>query len=398
MNFQRTIRNLGPSLITAALIFGPGSLTVTTKLGAGFQYHLLWVIVVSVLFMIAYTRLSAELGLTLNESLIQEIRQRYGKWIAMLLGVGIFCISASFQAGNSIGAGISLTELVGSRAPLWIVVISVLAMVLLFYQSFYKILEKIMIVMVLIMLLCFLVTLIISAPNLVAILQGLVPRVPSGSEILGIALVASSFSIVGAFYQSSLVKEKGWKLTDLPLAQSEAVVGILTLGFLSALVMICAATVLYQSGIEVNTATDLGRALEPLFGTFSSKVFMVGFLAASFSSLLGNATIGGALLADSFSLGQRLTDQKVRWMIILVIIFGAAVSMIFGALPLQLIVFAQAVTILLAPAAAWFILMTGYHQGLISWSQNKIQITLLWAGFFALISLAIYNFNHLFLT
>ena len=47
------IQQLGPGLITAALIFGPGSLTVGTKLGAGFGYKLLWVIPILIVLMVA---------------------------------------------------------------------------------------------------------------------------------------------------------------------------------------------------------------------------------------------------------------------------------------------------------------------------------------------------------
>ncbi len=53
----KRIQQLGLGLITAALIFGPGSLTVGTKLGAGFGHKLLWVIffalaVISLLFFV----------------------------------------------------------------------------------------------------------------------------------------------------------------------------------------------------------------------------------------------------------------------------------------------------------------------------------------------------------
>ena len=396
MKLRKLVQGLGPSLITAALIFGPGSLTVNTKLGASFEFQLLWVIVVSVVFMVTYTQLSAKIGLHLKGSLTQEIISTYGKTAGVLLGLGIFCISASFQAGNSIGAGISLAELTRTSAPIWIILVSLIAIALLFFQAFYQILERIMIVMVLIMLLCFLITLLLSTPNLKVILWGLMPSIPQGSEILGIALVASSFSIVGAFYQSSLVREKGWTIKDLPMAKQESMIGIITLGFLSSLVMICAGSVLYRSGLEVSTAADLGKALEPLFGRFSSVAFMIGFLAASFSSLLGNATIGGALLADSFSLGQSLSNKKVRYMIILIIIMGSAIAITFGSLPLELIVFAQAITILLAPAAALFMLLIARKHGLVG-SGSRLQTVLLALGLFTLISLAIYNFNHLFI-
>lgn len=389
---------LGPGLITAALIFGPGSLTVTTKLGAAFGYQMLWVILLSVLFMIAYTGLSTRIGLTIEGSLIQEVKRRYGRWLSIVLSLGIFCITASFQAGNSIGAGISFAELFGTAPAPWIIGVSLLAIGLLFFPSFYKILEKVMIGLVLIMLFCFILTVILSRPSVVEVAKGFVPALPKGSEILTIALVASSFSIVGAFYQSSLVQEKGWTPADLPEAVRESRTGIILLGCLSMLVLICAASVLGGRGATVNTAADLGLALEPLFGQFSSSAFMVGFFAASFSSLIGNATIGGSILSEGLNFGDSLQDWRVRLTIMALIITGSAIAIIFGRLPLQLIIFAQAVTILIAPMAAFVLLWVAFQKRLLK-RENTISVTnlLLVAGLLVLIFLAIFNFQFLFL-
>ena len=397
MLWQSILRNLGPSLITAALIFGPGSLTVATKLGAGYGYQLIWVIVLSVIFMIAYTQLSSQIGLNIDHSLLQEIRQKYGKYSAAALGFGIFAICCSFQAGNSIGAGVSMFELTGASINAWIAIICISAIFLLFFKSFYRILEKIMIGLVFIMLSSFLITVLVSGISWSQLFSGFIPSIPAGSEILSIAIVASSFSIVGAFYQSSLVKEKGWTRENLSLAMGESVVGIITLGFLSSLVLICASSVLFRQNIEVNAATDLALALEPLFGKFSATIFMIGFLAASYSSLIGNATIGGALLADGLNLGSGLQHMKVRIAIIFVILVGGVVAMIFGTLPLELIVFAQALTILIAPAAAVSMLLIGYQKNIVL-QRFDIRSIMLMAGCILLIILAIYNFYRIFLT
>ena len=61
----------------------------------------------------------------------------------------------------------------------------------------------------------------------------------------------------------------------------------------------------------------MGLALEPLFGSWSTFVFMLGLFGASFSSLMGNATIGGSLLADGFGVGNNLSNMKVKFLIIL---------------------------------------------------------------------------------
>lgn len=385
-------------MITAALVFGPGSLTVNTKLGASFGYMLLWVIVLSIIFMVSFTRMSSAIGCSTSDSLMQIIARRYGRWVAFFLGIGIFLISSSFQAGNSIGAGVAFYEMLGLSKAIWIVIISILAIIIIFARSFYKVLEVTMGILVLLMLASFLITLILSKPDLAQMISGLTPAIPGGSELLMVALVASSFSIVGAFYQSYLVQAKGWSTDDLSVANAESIRSIGLLGFLSALVMICAASVLHHQQVDVRSAADLGLALEPLFGGFTSSLFMIGLFAASFSSLLGNATIGGSILADAFGMGHDLQTTKVKMMMVAVIIFGSSIAIIFGALPLQLIVFAQAITIIIAPAAAFFLILLANQRDVMKERVFTLRKNILpIGGFLLLLVLAIFHLQRLIL-
>jgi Mn2+/Fe2+ NRAMP family transporter len=389
---------IGPGLITAALVFGPGSLTVNTKLGASYAYSLLWVILLSIIFMMSFTRLSSAIGCSTQQSIMQLIASRYGRWMAFFLGIGIFCISSSFQAGNSIGAGVSFYEVFGFSHTFWIVLISILAIALVYTRSFYKVLEIVMSILVILMLTCFIITFVLSKPSFSGIIKGFIPAIPEGSELLLVALVASSFSIVGAIYQSYLVQAKGWKKEDLQDANTESIRGILILGFLSAIVMMCAASILHHQQIEVKNAADLGLALEPLFGRATTVMFMVGLFAASFSSLLGNATIGGTILGDAFGFGHDLQSPKVKMMVVLVIIFGSGIAIVFGKLPLQLIVFAQAITIVIAPAAALSLILLANRKDVMGESVLTLRGNILpAAGFILLLILALFHLNRLIL-
>lgn len=351
------LKKLGPGIITAALVFGPGSLTVNTKLGASYGYSLLWVLVLATLLMLVFTGMATRIGLYRRISFISRIKQDLGRPLAILTGLGVFLTTASFQAGNTVGASLAFAELTSSSLNIWVLVFTCGATFLLFFKSFYKILEKLMIGLVLLMLISFFLTLIMASPNLLEITYGLIPSIPQGSDFLVITLTASSFSIVGAFYQSYLVNEKGWNPEEKKACLRESYTGIVILGLLSTLVMLCASAVLHRNGIEVRSASDLGMALEPLFGSFTSSMFMIGFFAASFSSMIGNATIGGVILADTFFSISKLSSFKVRSMIIMVVLIGAVVAIIFGGIPLELIIFAQGVTIMIVPLIAVMILI-----------------------------------------
>lgn len=381
------------------MVFGPGSLTIASKLGAVYSYELLWVLVVTTVLMMTFTGMGARIGLVTNQSLLTTFRQRWGRWASVLAGFGIFLVTASFQAGNTIGAGLAFAESFGTSTVPWILFISLAAISLLFTRSFYKLLEKVMVTMVGIMLISFLFTVIIAKPDWVGILQSLVPSVPNGSLLLVIALVASTFSIGGAFYQSYLVQARGWNTSSATQAKREAFTGILVLGMISGMILVSAATILYPQGIQVNSASDMGKALEPLYGNLATHIFMLGLFGASFSSLVGNATIGGTLFADALGLGRDLNSKPVKVLISLVIVLGATVALVFGRLPLELIVFAQGVTIFVVPFIGIAMFLIAGDAKLMGALANSRRTQVLGiVGILVLLVLAGTNFKSLFMS
>jgi manganese transport protein len=348
---RRWLYGIAPGLITAALVFGPSKITIACKLGAEYEFALLWAIVVTIFFMIIFTSIAARIGLATKQSLLTTIREKWGGAAAIIIGLCVFFVTAAFQAGNSIGIGLSLSELTHTRPLGWIISFNLFAISLLFFRSFYKVLEKVMIVLIGLMLLAFLTTLILSKPSVPGILHGLTPSMPKGSVSLVIAFTASCFSIVGAFYQSYLVQER--KRLQPNIQQSDrSFTGIFILGLLSAIVLICSATVLFPQGIHLNSAADMAKALEPLFGRYASVLFLSGLFGASFSALIGNASVGGTILGDALGYGSKLSSISTRLLIALLMCIGAVVAIIFGKLPLELIILAQRVTIIIVPFIA----------------------------------------------
>ncbi|QQT26186.1 Nramp family divalent metal transporter [Sphingobacterium spiritivorum] len=386
---------LGPGIITAALVFGPSKMTITSKMGADYGYDLLWVIILAIFFMMVFTTMAARIGAQNRESLLTLIRNKFGKPVAIFIGLGIFLVAISFQSGNSTGVAISVGEATGSNPKIWIVVFNVVGILLLFFRSFYKVLEKLMLVLIIIMLFSFLTTAILVQPNLIDMSKGIIPSIPDGSMVLIIAFIASCFSLVGAFYQSYLVQERKKMVTSDQQNGTEMLgsrVGIIILGIMSTGVLVCAANILHPQGIKVNSATEMGKALEPLFGDYASQLFYIGLFGASFSSLIGNAVLGGSLLGDTFGYGNNLNNKMVKLFISIVMIFGSVIALVFGKLPLELIVFAQSITTLLVPFIGFTLYLIGNDKTLMKERVNSTS-TKIWGalGLILIIGLAISN-------
>ncbi|MDA7893670.1 divalent metal cation transporter, partial [bacterium] len=92
-------QRIGPGLITACVVIGPGSIMTSSTVGANQGYSRLWIILVSVAFMLVYMTLGAKLGAVANTSPGNLIRQKAGRWLAISVGCCVFFISAAFQSG-----------------------------------------------------------------------------------------------------------------------------------------------------------------------------------------------------------------------------------------------------------------------------------------------------------
>ena len=395
--FRSWLGVLGPGMITAALVFGPSKVTITSKLGADFGFDLLWIIVVAIFFMIVFTAMAARIGMASDVSFLTIIRIKWGKAAAIATGVGVFLVAASFQAGNSIGIGISIAELFDSTPAPWIIGFNLFGISLLFFRSFYKVLEKIMIGLIIIMLVSFLVTLFLSKPPIVALAAGLVPAIPTGSFALVIAFMASCFSIVGACYQSYLMQERKRTYPGGRQSPRDSFPGILILGIMSAIVLICAAAVLHPKDLPVNSGSDMARVLEPLFGSYASVFFLIGLFGAAFSSLIGNASLGGTLMGDALGFGSSFRSKRVRGLIALVMTIGAIIAIVFGSLPIRLMIFAQSITILVVPFIGIALYLIANDESIMKDLKNSTQVKIFGAlGLLILIGLAIRNVQTLF--
>jgi manganese transport protein len=203
---------------------------------------------------------------------------------------------------------------------------------------------------------------------------------------------------VGALYQSYLIQERIRLNPALKKSKNDSLTGSLLLGVMSAVVIVCAAAVLNPQGLTVNTGSDMAKALEPIFGHNAATLFLIGLFGAAFSSQIGNASVGGTLLSDALGHGSSFGSKSVRLATAVVMIAGAAVALIFGKLPLELIVFAQSVTIFIVPFVGIAMFLIANDKKIMGDQVNRSfsKIAGL-SGLVLIIVLALININELFL-
>jgi manganese transport protein len=374
---------MGPAFVVGAWQFGPGNLTTAVQAGSRFDYSLVWVIAVSTVLMIFFTDMSVRLGIATPTSLITSIKEHLGKPIGILAGFGVFGITLMFSVGNAVGSGLGLSLIFGGSPVLWTVVCTAAVGFVLAFKNVYGIVEKALLVIVVLMGIAFIASTVVAQPDWYRSMEGMVPQLPAGSEILIVALVGTNFSINAAFYTSYGVKEHRRTRDDYrDITLVDTIPGIVAPGIMTALVIMVAAAVLGKTGAEAGTINALASIFTPLAGPVGAMVFALGLSGAAFSSMIANATAGGTMLSDALGRGAQAGSPMARIVTGMILAFGLIITLSFQSSPVGLIVIAQSLTVLIAPLLGVLIVIMANKTAVMGDLRNKW-----WHNLFAAIGL-----------
>lgn len=404
---KELIGKIGPTIIVAAVVLGPGSILTSSRVGADFGFPAWFVLALSTFLMIGMVALAARLGVTYQRSLCEELAARLGRGASLFVGLVLFLVVALFQSSNNLAIIAGLEPLVedvgdgsllagtGSRVTVLVVINLFVAFCLFRVRSLYSQIERLMKILVLVMICAF-------TGNLIVVLFGAL-----GSESIQsstnekrdliplLGMIGTTFSIGGAFYQGYLVREKGWTLADWKRGLGDSIFGICVLGAVTSFILITSALTFHgrADAIELKSVGDVARQLEPLFGKGAKVIFSFGIMAGAFSSFLINAVIGGTILSDSLGKGWRLSDAMPRVLTCLAMVIGMGVaswSLSGASGTVTLITVAQALTVLGLPMLAAALLYLGTRKELVG--EKKIPGWILgtcWLGFVVACVLAV---------
>lgn len=366
----RLLALMGPAFIAGAWQFGPGNLTAAVQAGSRFGYALIWVIIVSTILMIIFTDMSVRIAIVSRGSVIQTVKQVLGQPVGAAAGLGVFAITLMFSVGNAVGAGLGLSLVLGGSPVWWTLACTAVVAAFLFGRRLYGVIEKLLLVIVAAMAVSFVVTAILSRPDWGGAAAGLIPSVPTGTGLLLVALVGTNFSINAAFYTGYASRERGLRRDQYRQSTLvDTIPGIVAPGVMTVLVIISSAAVL--GGSPGASLSQLANVLGPIAGQTGRIIFALGFFGAAFSSMLANATAGGTLLSDGLGWGNQLSTTRVRLGIIAVLAFGAIVTVIAGGSLIQLIIIAQAFTVVVAPLLGVLLVILANKHRLMGGLRNR---------------------------
>ena len=356
-NIKKIASSLAPGFFMVGYVVGTGSVTTMIVAGARYSMSLSWALLLSCLFtavlMIGISRLTIVSGKTLVNNFRNHVHPAVGIFMifALMLTsvtsiIGVTAVATSifqewsrpFTSGDS---GIS---------PVASSLIMLGILYGLFWFGKYNSFLKFMSVIVGIMAVCFVFAMILVIPDFEQIASGFIPQIPSTGEpfIVIAGMVGTTMAGNCLVSRSTVVKEKGWQITDLKIERRDSIFAMILTFIISASIIAVAAGTLHVRGISVENAVEMIYTLEPLAGRFAITVFTIGILCAAISSLFPNMIILPWLLNDYNFSETSLKTPLYRFLVLIITSSGLIVPL-FGGKPVIIMIASQAVSPLIMP-------------------------------------------------
>ena len=378
-SLKQKFKNIGPGALVAAGFVGPGTVTTCTVSGASYGYTMLWCLLFATVATIIFQEMASRIGIATQEGLGENIRDRISnpalKWIAIVIVIiAIFIGNTAYETGNITGGILGIQAVFDVPMIPIVIVLGILAFACMWVGS-YKLVEKILTGIVVFMGVVFFVTALFSPVDWGAVAAGLfTPQLPAGQEaskgiLTAVGLIGTTIVPYNLFLHASGAAERFKDPEQIADARFDTVLSIGLGGIISMAILICAAANIYgNTGITVSNGKDMAMALEPLLGSWAT--FMIGLLAAGFSSAITAPLSAAYAVNGVLGWGKTLKDIKFKviWMIVLVL--GCVMAVTLGKSPTQLILVAQAANAILLPIMAFFVMYVANGKALGKWRNH----------------------------
>lgn len=386
------LRALGPGLLAAAAGNDAGGIATYASAGASYGYGLLWAMVLVTVFVGVVQEMSARMGAVTGKGFSDLVRESFSLRTTALILLTLLVANAGIIVSEFIGIA-AAAELFGVSRYVAVPLAAVLVWLLITRGS-YGWVERIFLVLSFAFL-AYVGSAFLARPDWREVFdQTLHPRLRMevGYLYVLIALIGTTISPYMQLYVQSSVVEKGVTPSDYRYTRFDVIIGTIIAGLVAGFIIIATAATLFPRGIEIETAADAARALEPVAGSYARVLFGLGLLGASLlaAGVLPLATTYMLSEALGFERGvSRSWDEAPIFMGVFtgLIALGAGVALIPGLPLMQVLVGVYVLNGLLLPIELFAILRLVNDRELMGPHVNSPSHNVLAWGIAILVSL-----------
>ncbi|WP_329346379.1 Nramp family divalent metal transporter [Streptomyces microflavus] len=283
---------IGPGIVVAATGVGAGDLVATLIAGSKFGYTLMWAAVIGCVVKISLAEAAGRWHLATGRTLFDGWRS-IGPWTTVYFAIYVVVWGFIYGATAMSSSALPIVALFpdGPGLKFWAIGTGLIGLAFVWFNR-YAVFEKVMTVLIGIM---FVVVVYVAArvvPDVGASFAGLLPVLPDGSLLYTLGLIGGVGGTITMAAYGYWVNAKGWSNSSwMKVMRLDNRVAYITTGIFVVAMLIVGAELLHASQIALTSGDrgliDLGKVLEDRFGAGTAKLFLIGFFATSFSSLIG---------------------------------------------------------------------------------------------------------------
>ncbi|MFE9457066.1 Nramp family divalent metal transporter [Streptomyces californicus] len=285
-------KHIGPGIVVAATGVGAGDLVATLIAGSKFGYTLMWAAVIGCVVKISLAEAAGRWHLATGRTLFDGWRS-LGPWTTVYFAVYVVVWGFIYGATAMSSSALPIVALFpdGPGLKFWAIVTGLIGLVFVWFNR-YAVFEKVMTVLIGIMFVVVVYVALRVVPDVGASFAGLLPVLPDGSLLYTLGLIGGVGGTITMAAYGYWVNAKGWGDSSwMKVMRLDNRVAYITTGIFVVAMLIVGAELLHASQIALTSGdrglVDLGKVLEDRFGAGTAKLFLVGFFATSFSSLIG---------------------------------------------------------------------------------------------------------------
>ena len=286
-------RIVGPGLVVAATGVGAADMVATLVAGSRYGYGLFWAVIVGVFLKIILVEGAGRYTLATGKTIFEGWRS-LGKWTTWYFGPYIMIWGFVYGATAMSSAALPLAA-VFPILPLWAwAILMGLAGFAMVWWGKYATFEKITAALVGMMFVTVVGLAIIATPNIPEMIAGLVPMIPEAKDgvFYTMALAGGVGGTITLAAYGYWLREKGWYTPKwMKVMRIDNSMAYVMTGIFVVAMMIVGAEVVRSAGVSLSAGDEgllgLSDVLKAEYGDVVGTGFLIGFWAASFSSLIG---------------------------------------------------------------------------------------------------------------
>jgi NRAMP (natural resistance-associated macrophage protein)-like metal ion transporter len=320
----RSMRELGPGVITGAADDDPSGIATYSQAGAQFGYGLLWTMVLTYPLMSAIQLVSAHIGRVTGAGLANNLVKTFPKQMVGLL-VGILLLANTINIGADLSAMAASAVLVaGGNQHLFTVAfaaVCILLQLFLSYRQYARVLKWLTL-----SLFAYVGVLLVVRTDWPTALVGLVWPTNLGRDAILtiVALLGTTISPYLFFWQSSeeaeeVADHRGEKpLNEAPRQaprqfrriRFDTLTGMAFSNLIAITIILATAATLHQRGVtQIDSAAQAAEALRPVAGSLAFGLFAVGIIGTGFLAVPVLAGSAAFAVAEIFGWKEGLECQ-----------------------------------------------------------------------------------------